>query len=121
MATPRTAQPTMPPSTISVSRSQTGTAGHLEHAEPDEGPDHEDVAVGEVQELEDTVDEGVAKRDQRVRAALGQAIERELREGVQRRKASLTTEGGPGIGPGPPSDPTGGGLPPSSSACTSRH
>ena len=75
-------------------------AEHLEDAEADERPDHEDVAMGEVQELEDTVDEGVAKRDQRVGAALGQAVERELGEGVQRRKASLTAEGGPGIEPG---------------------
>ena len=82
-------------------------AEHLEHAEADERADHEDVAVGEVQELEDTVDEGVAKRDQRVGAALGQAVERELGEGVQRRKASLTAEGGPGISPGPPSDRAG--------------
>ena len=60
--------------------------------------------MGEVQELEDAVDEGVAKRDQRVGAALGQAVERELGEGVQQAGASLTAEGGPGIEPGPPSD-----------------
>ena len=37
---------------------------------PDEGPDHVDVAVGEVQELEDPVDHRVAERDQRVDAAV---------------------------------------------------
>jgi hypothetical protein len=37
--------------------------------------------------------------------------QRELREGVQRRKASLTAEGGPGISPGPPSNRTGEACP----------
>ena len=45
-------------------------------------PDHEDVAVGEVQELQDAVDERVAEGDERVGAPGGQPVERQLREGV---------------------------------------
>ena len=70
-------------------------AEHLEDAEADERADHEDVAVGEVQELEDAVDERVAERDEGVGAALGQAVERQLGEGVQSAAPSLNAEGGP--------------------------
>ena len=108
MLTPSTAQPTMEPAIISVSSSQTGHGGiaraaqHLEDAEADERPDHEDVAVGEVQQLEHAVDERVAEGDQRVRAALGQAVERQLREGVQSAAPSLNARGRPGIMPDRP-------------------
>ena len=47
-------------------------------------PDHEDVAVREVEELQDAVDERVAERDQRVDAAERQAVDGELDERVHR-------------------------------------
>ena len=40
--------------------------------ERDERPDHEDLAVGEVDELDDPVDERVAERDQGVDRAVGE-------------------------------------------------
>ena len=57
-------------------------AEQLERAEADERAHHEHVAVGEVQKLEDPVDEGVAECDEGVDAAERQAVERELDEGV---------------------------------------
>ena len=45
-------------------------AEHGQHAEADERADHEDVAVGEVQQLEDPVHHRVAEGDQRVDAAV---------------------------------------------------
>ena len=57
-------------------------AEQLERAEADERAHHEHVAVGEVEELEDPVDEGVAEGDQGVDAAERQAVQRELDKGV---------------------------------------
>ena len=71
-----------------VSRSQIGhvrvlgPAERMQHAEADERADHEHVAVREVQELEDAVDERVAERDQRVDAAERERVDGELDEGV---------------------------------------
>ena len=61
----------------------------LERAEPDERAHHEDVAVGEVQELEDPVDERVAERDERVDAAEREAVERQLGERVHAERESI--------------------------------
>ena len=44
----------------------TGPPSEREHAVADERADHVDVAVREVQELQDPVDHRVAERDQRV-------------------------------------------------------
>ena len=57
-------------------------AEQLERAEADERAHHEDVAVGEVEELEDPVDERVAERDQRVDASEREAVQRQLDERV---------------------------------------
>ena len=57
-------------------------AEQLERAEADERADGEDVAVGEVEELEDPVDERVAERDERVHAAERETVERQLDERV---------------------------------------
>ena len=43
----------------------------------------EDVAVGEVDELQDAVDEGVAQGDQRVEAADGDAVDQGLEKCVE--------------------------------------
>lgn len=47
-------------------------------AERDIGTDHDDVAVSEVEHLGDTVDHGVAQRDDGVDAAHGQAVDQVL-------------------------------------------
>ena len=84
ITTPRMAQPAIAARVIRISSSQTGTTGvcgateRLQRAVADERPDHEDVAVGEVEELEDAVDERVAERDERVHAAERQSIDGEL-------------------------------------------
>ena len=54
-----------------------------QHEVPAEGADHEDLAVGEVQELEDPVDHRVAERDQRVDAPERQAVDELLDEEVE--------------------------------------
>ena len=67
-------------------------------------PDHEDVAVREVQQLQDAVDQGIAERDECVGAALGEPVERELDERVHGRAASLVVRrGGPALAPDRPS------------------
>ena len=43
-------------------------------AEGDERPDHEHVAVGEVDQLDDAVDERVADRDERPDRSVGDAV-----------------------------------------------
>ena len=50
-------------------RERRRAAEPLDHEVADERPDHVDVAVGEVQQLQDPVDHRVAERDQRVEAA----------------------------------------------------
>ena len=59
-----------------------GAARDGEHAVADEGADHVDLAVGEVQELEDPVHHRVAKRDQRVHAAEREPVDQLLNEEV---------------------------------------
>ena len=65
---------------------QIGTTGSVEPPsswsipKPMNEPDHDDVAVGEVEELEDAVDERVAERDQRVDAAERQPVDGERDE-----------------------------------------
>ena len=61
----------------------------LERAEADERADHEHIAVGEVEELQDPVDERVAERDQGIDAAQREPVDRELDEGVHRCRVSL--------------------------------
>ena len=88
ITTPSTAQPAIAASVTSTSSAQIGTIGfdraaeQLQRAEADERADHEDVAVREVQQLQDAVDERVAERDQRVDAAERQRVDGELDEGV---------------------------------------
>ena len=71
-----------------MSSSQTGTFGfagaaeHVQNAEADERPDHEDVPVREVEELQDAVDERVAERDQRVDAPESEGVDGQLDERV---------------------------------------
>ena len=71
-----------------VSRSQTGTFGcsgpprACSTPKPMNVPTMNDVAVREVQELEDAVDERVPERDQRVDAAERESVDGELDEGV---------------------------------------
>ena len=79
-------------------------AEQLERAEADERAHHEHVAVGEVQELEDAVDERVAECDQGVDAAERQAVQRELDEGVHAVRESNGAErrDGPAVWPGRP-------------------
>ena len=83
-----------------MSSSHTGTTGlcapaeRLQRAVADERADHEDVAVGEVEELEDAVDERVAERDQRVDAPERQSVEGELEEGGH-AGSNLDRLGGP--------------------------
>ena len=66
--------------------STTGIAGAERPAESgqdteaDERADHVDVAVREVQELQDSVDHRVAERDQRIEAAENEAVHGELEE-----------------------------------------
>ncbi len=51
-----------------------------DHRGGEEPAEHEDVAVGEVDELEDAVDERVAERDERVESAFRQSDERDVDE-----------------------------------------
>src|SRR5207237_4490222 len=55
--------------------------------------EHEDVAVREVDQLEDAVDEGVAERDQRVEGAEREADQEDLDE-VGRRLVEVDAEPG---------------------------
>jgi len=55
-------------------------AERLQDPVADERADHEDVAVREVEELQDDVDERVAERDQRVDAAEREAVDGVLDE-----------------------------------------
>ncbi len=52
----------------------------LDHEVADERPDHVQVAVGEVQQLQHAVDHRVAERDQGVQAALGDPVHQFLEE-----------------------------------------
>ena len=80
IATPRTAQPAIAEKVIRTSSSQIGTTGSVEPPrswsipKPMNDTDHEHVAVGEVEELEDPVDERVPKRDQGVDASEGEPV-----------------------------------------------
>ena len=49
-----------------------------------ERTDHEDLAVGEVDQLDDAVDDRVADRDQGVERSQGQPVDELLGEGVHR-------------------------------------
>jgi hypothetical protein len=66
--------------------SATGIAGpqrpaeQRQDAEADERADHVDVAVREVEQLQDPVDERIAERDQRIDAAEDDPVDRELEE-----------------------------------------
>ena len=51
-----------------------------QETERDEEPHHVDIAVGEIDELDDAVDHGVAQRDEGKIGADGQAIEELLEE-----------------------------------------
>src|SRR5439155_13525198 len=80
-----------------------GTTERVEGAEADERPDHEDVAVGEVEQLQDSVDERVAERDEGIGAALRQPVERELDELVHGAgRVYSRAPVGPDRAPGPP-------------------
>jgi hypothetical protein len=62
-----------------------GDAGHGQEREDDdreEGPDHVDLAVGEVDHADDAVDHAVADRDQAVHGAQRQAVDELLKEVV---------------------------------------
>ena len=63
-------------------------------------PDHEDVAVREVEELQDAVDERVAERDQRVDAAERQCVDGELDERVHAAGAYTSSRRAARHGPG---------------------
>ena len=73
--------------------STTGIAGVERPAESgqdteaDERADHVDVAVREVQELQDSVDHRVAERDQRIQTAENEAVHGELEEEDPGRRA----------------------------------
>ena len=53
-----------------------GTAEAGQHEVADEGADHEDVALREVEQLQDSVDDREAQRDESEHAAVGQADDR---------------------------------------------
>jgi hypothetical protein len=69
-----------------------------------ERADHEDLAVGEVDELHDAVDDGVTHRDQGVQRAQGQPVDELLQELVHVDLPSasvMTRHGGGRITPTP--------------------
>ena len=69
--------------------------GHAEVA--DVGTDHVDVAVGEVDELDDAVDHGVAQGHQRINAAQRHAVDQLLKENFQNNPSFLKGVRGPGL------------------------
>ncbi len=77
-----------------------------EHLHAHEGAHHEDLGVGEVDELEHTVHHGVPERDQGVHEAQDQAVEEDLREDpdeeIEVHGTPTTKKGeGPLTGPSP--------------------
>src|SRR5205807_9390305 len=74
-----------------------GAAEQLQHAVADERADHEDVAVGEVEELQDPVDERVPERDERIDATERQRVDGELDEGVHRKARWAALRRPPGV------------------------
>lgn len=68
-------------------RDQQGGAGREDGvgAERAEAADHEDLAVGEVDELDDAVDHGVPDGDETIESTEGQAVGQLLRQFVHRR------------------------------------
>ncbi len=52
----------------------------------DERPDHENVAMGEVDEAQHSVDHGVAERDKRIDAAEGNAVNDLLQQFAHARR-----------------------------------
>ena len=70
-----------------------GAREHSQHNDPEIRPQHVDLAVGEVDQLEYPVDHGVAERDQRVDAPARQAAEEQLEE-VLHAQAAAAPGGG---------------------------
>lgn len=65
---------------------EVGAGRHPEvHGESSEASDHEDLAVGEVDELDDSVDHRVSDRDESVHRAEDESIGQLLRQFVHRR------------------------------------
>ena len=62
-----------PKSSAEVARGD-GQPDRADHRVRDEAADHEQVAVGEVDQLDDAVDERVADGDQRPDGAVGEAV-----------------------------------------------
>ena len=60
-----------------------GAAEEMQHAEADVGADHEDVAVGEVEELEDPVHHRVPEGDQGIDAAERGRVDERLEEPIE--------------------------------------
>ena len=61
----------------------------LDHEETDVGPDHVQVPVGEVEQLQYPVDHGEAERDQCVERARGDAVHQFLQEEAHARRSCL--------------------------------
>ena len=57
----------------------------LSHAHRDEGADHEDVEMGEVDQLEDAVDDRKTERQQRIHRPETQSVDQLLKENVEGR------------------------------------
>ena len=70
-----------------------GSAEPAEHEEADVRADHEDLAVGEVQELQDPVDHRVPDGDQAVEAPERQARDELIEEVVPRQLEVLEVAG----------------------------
>src|SRR5438874_566130 len=81
-----------------------GATEQLQHAVADERAHHEDVAVGEVEELQYPVDERVPEGDERIDAAERQRVDGELDEGVHRKARWAALSRPPGVSE--PSYPT---------------
>ena len=77
-----------------------------EHAVADERADHVDLAVREVQQLQDPVDHRVAERDQGVDAAERQPVDELLHEEVPVHRSDLLTKNA--VRPTPKGEPHGG-------------
>ena len=89
IVTPTTAQPTMAAITMRTSTSQiemlgsAGAAEEVKDAKADVRADHEDVAVGEIEELQDPVHHRVPEGDQGVDAAERRGIDERREEPIE--------------------------------------
>src|SRR3990167_8328804 len=58
---------------------------HQQDLRPDKSPDHKNLAVGEVDEFQHSVDHGIAQGDERVHEAQNNAIDEDLKKYAERK------------------------------------